>query len=78
MLKKILICHSILKDFSKNKYYLTVFFNFLNSSLQLLGIGSLLFFVTLLISPDILFDNSYYIKYFPFPYLSEREQVILF
>ncbi len=78
MLKKILICHSILGNYSKKRYYLTILLNLLNSSFQLFGVGSLLFFVTLITSPDVLFNNTYYIKYFPFQYLSKEEQTFLF
>ena len=75
MLKKILICNQFFLTYSKKNYFFSVFLNLLNSFFQIIGVGSVFLLVSLLINSEFLFNNEYYIKYFPFKEISQKDQI---
>ena len=78
MIKIILYCHNTLWRKTKIKYLLLIILNFFTSILQAFGIFTLYPLLVLLTSPNIIFQNNFYIKYFPYKFLSVEKQIFIF
>ena len=63
MLKKILIHNQFFLAYSKKNYSFSTFLNLLNPFFQIIGVGLAFLLVSLLINPEFLINNEYYLKY---------------